>query len=254
MRIATKEEFLTQTGTTVVEADPLSGIPEQTYLHYNFSDWKDARPFVQGYWAGVNEMKRNTEGTLQLNRMSKHAANCGVAEQSGNSQAPAEEEREMKRRKGMAIVSEEEYNIGKGTGNYVALAATPDTGQLPETTYVRMTTKGEFNLSDALQFAIDHWAEEGIKPEQIEKKDILEERQGTHGEFKDVASISQTLKVYFRAQSTWDALTFIQQETLDNIAQKIARIFAGNHNFADHWVDIQGYAKLAQQEIEKEWQ
>lgn len=82
-------------------------------------------------------------------------------------------------------------------------------------------------------------------------KDILEERQGTHGEFKDVAPISQTLKIYFRAQSTWDALTFVQQEALDNIAQKIARIFAGNHNFADHWVDIQGYAKLAQQEIEK---
>lgn len=160
-------------------------------------------------------------------------------------------QREIKRRKGMAIVSEEEYYIGKGAGNYVALAATPDTGQLPETTYVRMTTKGEFNLSDVLQFAIDYWAEEGIKPEQIEKKDILEERQETHGEFKDVAPISQTLKIYFRAQSTWDALTFVQQEALDNIAQKIARIFAGNHNFADHWVDIQGYAKLAQQEIEK---
>ena len=41
------------------------------------------------------------------------------------------------------------------------------------------------------------------------------------------------------------------KEALDNIAQKIARIFAGNHNFPDHWIDIQGYAKLAQQEIEK---
>ena len=79
----------------------------------------------------------------------------------------------------------------------------------------------------------------------------MEERQGTHGEFKDVASISQTLRVYFRAQSTWDALTSVQQEALDNIAQKIARIFAGDPNFPDHWIDIQGYAKLAQQEIEK---
>lgn len=175
MRIATKEEFLTQSGTTVVGADPVNGIPEQTYLHYDFSDWGDARSFTQGYWAGIAKAEKTTENIRQLNKMFKHAVNYGVAEQSGNSQAPAEEE----------------------------------------------------------------------------KKDILEERQETHGEFKDVASISQTLKIYFRAQSTWDALTFVQQEALDNIAQKIARIFAGNHNFADHWVDIQGYAKLAQQEIEK---
>lgn len=175
-KVITKEEYLTRLGTTAVEANPLNGIPEKTYLHYNFSDCEgDARSFTQGYWAGVNEMKRNTEDTLQLNRLSKHAANYGVAEQSCNSQATPEEE----------------------------------------------------------------------------KKDILEERRGTHGDFKDVAPISQTLKIYFRAQSTWDALTFVQQEALDNIAQKIARIFAGNHNFADHWVDIQGYAKLAQQEIEK---
>lgn len=215
MRIATKDEYIERNDTTLVEADLSNGIPERTFVQVDNRNGEGARPFVQGYWAGIDKAKR---------------------------------------RKGMAIVSEEEYNIGKGAGNYVALAATPDTVQLPETTYVRMTTKGEFSLRDALQFAIDYWAEEGIKPEQIEKKDILEERQGTHGEFKDVAPISQTLKVYFRAQSTWDALTFIQQEALDNIAQKIARIFAGNHNFPDHWIDIQGYAKLAQQEIEKEWQ
>ena len=93
MRIATKEEFLTQSGTTVVGADPVNGIPEQTYLHYDFSDWGDARSFTQGYWAGIAKAEKTTENIRQLNKMFKHAVNYGVAEQSGNSQAPAEEEK-----------------------------------------------------------------------------------------------------------------------------------------------------------------
>lgn len=83
------------------------------------------------------------------------------------------------------------------------------------------------------------------------KKDILKERQETHGDFADVAEISQELKDYFRQKASWYDLTYIQREALDNIAQKTARIFAGNPNFADHWVDIQGYAKLAEKEIRK---
>lgn len=130
---------------------------------------------------------------------------------------------------------------------------------LPEKTYLQWSRNKTYNWKEQRDFINGYWrrvkmAENINKREPMQEKDsILEERQGTHGEFKDVAPISQTLKIYFRAQSTWDALTFVQQEALDNIAQKIARIFAGNHNFPDHWVDIQGYAKLAQQEIEKEW-
>ena len=82
-------------------------------------------------------------------------------------------------------------------------------------------------------------------------KDILEERQETHGEFADVAEISQELKEYFRQKASWYYLTYVQREALDNIAQKTARIFAGDPNFADHWVDIEGYAKLAEKEIRK---
>jgi hypothetical protein len=82
-------------------------------------------------------------------------------------------------------------------------------------------------------------------------KDILEERQKTHGEFADVAEISQELKNVFRNKEGWVSLTRVQREALDNIAQKTARIFSGNPNFADHWVDIQGYAKLAEKEIRK---
>ena len=82
-------------------------------------------------------------------------------------------------------------------------------------------------------------------------KDILEERQKTHGDFAWVAEISQELKDCFRQKADWYNLTNVQREALDNIAQKTARIFSGNPNFADHWVDIQGYAKLAEKEIRK---
>lgn len=82
-------------------------------------------------------------------------------------------------------------------------------------------------------------------------EDILEERQETHGDFTWVAETSQDLKDYFRQKASWYDLTYVQREALDNIAQKTARIFAGDPNFADHWVDIQGYAKLAEKEIRK---
>jgi hypothetical protein len=36
------------------------------------------------------------------------------------------------------------------------------------------------------------------------------------------------------------------------IAMKIARILSGNANFADHWEDIEGYARLVSNELENE--
>lgn len=149
------------------------------------------------------------------------------------------------------VISKEEYFSQAYT---TAIAADPSMGIMSRT-YVLLEGKTWANLSGVLPFVQKYWARinediAGEEPMQ-EKKDILEERQGTHGEFKDVANISQYLKAYFREQPSWYSLTEIQREALDNIAQKIARIFAGNPNFPDHWVDIQGYAKLAQQEIEK---
>lgn len=136
-----------------------------------------------------------------------------------------------------------------------AIAADPSRGIMSET-YVLLEGETWANLGGVLSFVQKYWA--GInedsaraEPMQEEKKDILEERQETHGSFEDVALISQKFKEYFREQPSWESLTDVQKEALDNIAQKIARIFAGNHNFPDHWIDIQGYAKLAQQEIEK---
>ena len=94
-----------------------------------------------------------------------------------------------------------------------------------------------------------------------EIKDILEERGKTHGDFRDVAELSQALKSELRKHtakmsdrapfSNSKSKTNSQCEALDNIAQKMARIVCGNPNEPDHWRDIAGYALLIVNELEQ---
>ena len=94
-----------------------------------------------------------------------------------------------------------------------------------------------------------------------EIKDILEERAKTHGDFQDVAELSQDLKNTLRKHtakmsdrdpfSNSKSKTNSQCEALDNIAQKTARIVCGNPNEPDHWRDIAGYAMLIVRELEE---
>ena len=73
---------------------------------------------------------------------------------------------------------------------------------------------------------------------------LLAERGKTHGDFTEHAKITQNLKAAIRQYHGWDRLTESQMEALEMIAHKIGRILAGNPNYADHWDDIAGYAKL----------
>lgn len=77
----------------------------------------------------------------------------------------------------------------------------------------------------------------------------LNERQHTHGDFKTNAACSQALKKVCLAHNSTD-LTHVQQEAVDNICQKLARILTGNPNHVDNWHDIAGYATLAERELE----
>ena len=76
-------------------------------------------------------------------------------------------------------------------------------------------------------------------------------REITHGNFKDHARITQCLKliidheVTLRMQRQQPPLTYAQKESLDMIAHKIGRIIAGESSFTDHWIDISGYAEIA---------
>jgi urocanate hydratase len=76
---------------------------------------------------------------------------------------------------------------------------------------------------------------------------VLDERGGRYGAFASHARASQALKELFRdymGDAKWANLNCDQQEALEMIAHKIARILNGDPNYADSWVDIAGYAKL----------
>ncbi len=85
----------------------------------------------------------------------------------------------------------------------------------------------------------------------VDVKDILAQRQTTHGDFTDNANIMQDLKVLVHESINWEAdrLTPVQREALDMILHKIGRICSGNPNIHDHWDDIAGYAKLVSDRI-----
>lgn len=73
---------------------------------------------------------------------------------------------------------------------------------------------------------------------------LLAERKSTHGEYRDHARYSQTLKAIMHESPNWASMEDHQRETLEMVAHKIGRILAGDHRFDDHWKDISGYAKL----------
>ena len=77
--------------------------------------------------------------------------------------------------------------------------------------------------------------------------EILNERQKTHGDFEDVAFVSQRLEGIMSYGQ--DDHTVKQKEAIKCICQKLARIACGDASFPDHWKDIAGYAMLAVEEI-----
>jgi len=77
----------------------------------------------------------------------------------------------------------------------------------------------------------------------------LRTRNGTHGPFTGNAGVSQQLQATMRASANWHALDATQREALQIIAHKIGRILSGDPNYADHWHDIGGYARLIEDEL-----
>lgn len=73
---------------------------------------------------------------------------------------------------------------------------------------------------------------------------ILEDREKTHGNFRDHSYYTQALKSVIKESPNYDRMSEMQMEALDMIAHKIGRILAGNPDHKDHWLDIEGYARL----------
>lgn len=77
----------------------------------------------------------------------------------------------------------------------------------------------------------------------------VEERGNRYGAFKDGADIMQELKSVMRSTRNWSNLTPSQREALEMIQHKVGRILNGDPNYTDSWHDIQGYARLIEEEL-----
>lgn len=77
------------------------------------------------------------------------------------------------------------------------------------------------------------------------------QRGATHGDFSENAELAQYLKSALNFCPRWDTMIPAHRECLDLIMTKIARIMSGDPDFADHWNDIEGYARLAKDRCSK---
>ena len=74
--------------------------------------------------------------------------------------------------------------------------------------------------------------------------ETLNARGSNYGRFSGQSAISQKLKETLKSQSKWTSLTTSQQESLEMICHKMARIVNGKADYDDSWRDIAGYAML----------
>jgi len=95
---------------------------------------------------------------------------------------------------------------------------------------------------------------EVIHPTNDQVNATLDERQKTHGDYEEHARITQRLKMVVRSElrARGGVLNFQQQESIDMILHKIGRIISGNPDYADHWLDIAGYATLIVRSLERQ--
>lgn len=81
---------------------------------------------------------------------------------------------------------------------------------------------------------------------------ILAERGENYGLFERQAAIACDLKgVMWTYCAFAEQLAPDQREALEMIAVKIARIINGNPNYGDNWRDIEGYARLVADRLER---
>lgn len=80
----------------------------------------------------------------------------------------------------------------------------------------------------------------------------LGERQKTYGDYSDVAHRSQAIKAAFRSSRRWSLLASCQRESLEMIANKLARILEGDNRHIDSWHDIAGYSQLIVKYLEED--
>ena len=81
--------------------------------------------------------------------------------------------------------------------------------------------------------------------------DTLDQRGNRYGEYVNVSETAQMLKNILRTSASWGIMEPYMQESLDLIANKLARIANGDPFYDDSWHDVGGYAKLVEIELAK---
>jgi hypothetical protein len=97
-------------------------------------------------------------------------------------------------------------------------------------------------------------------------KAVLNERGARYGDFSNHARLAQRLIRSLTLFSypidngpeyppsimvPWDNMPAVNRQALTVICDKLARIMSGDCNYADNWVDIQGYARLVEERLPK---
>jgi hypothetical protein len=84
-------------------------------------------------------------------------------------------------------------------------------------------------------------------PPQDSLPGLLDRRAETHGDYALTAKVCEEIK----DSAFWGpaGLTHEQRNAIANIAQRIARIVCGDPNHPDHWLDIEGYARLIRERL-----
>lgn len=79
----------------------------------------------------------------------------------------------------------------------------------------------------------------------------LQDRGQKYGKFSGHAEVSQDLKLVIRThlKHRGKILALDQQEALEMICHKIARIINGDADYIDSWHDIAGYSTLIVQRL-----
>ena len=79
--------------------------------------------------------------------------------------------------------------------------------------------------------------------------DVLAARGQRYGLFAGHAQIAQRIKRAMWECDNWINLSASQQEALEMIAHKVARVLNGDPAYVDNWTDIAGYARLVELEL-----
>lgn len=80
----------------------------------------------------------------------------------------------------------------------------------------------------------------------METQKLLKTRSDTHGYFADNAVFIRRMHDVLRTTPNYCDLDPVKKLAVFMMMLKLSRALCGNPDHRDHWVDIQGYAKLAE--------